>query len=321
MNVWSTPETRHSSTSIRNLPIDTPEGGHVRLDDVADVRIVPTPNVIKRETVSRRIDVTANVGERDLGSIVADVRTRLGQLELPRGYSVQLLGESAERQAAQGRLALYAAGCRDRDLPPPPGGLRKLAVGASSSSSPCRWLWWAASLAAYLSGGTISLGSLVGFLTVFGIAARNGILLINHYQHLEREEGETFGSALVLRGALERISPILMTALATGLALVPLVALGNIPGHEIEYPMAIVILGGLVTSTAAQPLPRARSLPAVRAGSEPHPPRELVSVRCMGASALRPSRATARYHRRPCARSDADALCSRLRIISWTWPT
>ena len=95
----------------------------------------------------------------------------------------------------------------------------------------------------------ISLGSLVGFLTVLGIAARNGILLINHYQHLERYEGEPFGPGLVLRGARERLSPILMTALATGLALVPLVVTGDIPGHEIEHPMAIVILGGLVTST------------------------------------------------------------------------
>ena len=97
----------------------------------------------------------------------------------------------------------------------------------------------------------ISLGSLVGFFTVFGIAARNGILLVNHCQHLEKYEGEPFGPALVLRGARERLSPILMTSLATGLALVPLVVLGDRPGHEIEYPLAVVILGGLVTSTAS----------------------------------------------------------------------
>jgi Cu/Ag efflux pump CusA len=105
-------------------------------------------------------------------------------------------------------------------------------------------------LAAYLGGGVISLGSLVGFFTILGIAARNGILMINHYQHLEREEGEPFGPGLVIRGARERLSPILMTALATGLALVPLVVAGDLPGHEIEHPMAIVILGGLATSTA-----------------------------------------------------------------------
>jgi Cu/Ag efflux pump CusA len=104
-------------------------------------------------------------------------------------------------------------------------------------------------LAAWASGGIISLGSLVGFFTVFGIAARNGILLINHCQHLEQAEGEPFGPALVVRGARERLAPILMTSLATGLALVPLVALGSRPGHEIEHPLAVVILGGLVTST------------------------------------------------------------------------
>jgi Cu/Ag efflux pump CusA len=104
-------------------------------------------------------------------------------------------------------------------------------------------------LATYLSGGVISLGSLVGFLAVLGIAARNGIMLINHYQHLEEQEGEAFGPALVLRGARERLSPILMTTLATGLAVVPLVVAGNLPGHEIEHPMAVVIVGGLVTST------------------------------------------------------------------------
>jgi Cu/Ag efflux pump CusA len=104
-------------------------------------------------------------------------------------------------------------------------------------------------LAAYAGDGVISLGSLVGFFTVLGIAARNGIMLINHYQHLEEQEGEAFGPALVLRGARERLSPILLTALATGLAVVPLVVAGNLPGHEIEHPMAVVILGGLLTST------------------------------------------------------------------------
>jgi Cu/Ag efflux pump CusA len=104
-------------------------------------------------------------------------------------------------------------------------------------------------LAAYASSGVISLGSLVGFLTVLGIAARNGILLINHYQRLERREGMVFGPELVLRGARDRLAPILMTAITTALALTPLVIAGDIPGHEIELPMAIVILGGIVTST------------------------------------------------------------------------
>ncbi len=104
-------------------------------------------------------------------------------------------------------------------------------------------------LAAFASGGILSIGSLVGFFTVFGIAARNGILLISHAQHLEHEEGQRFGPDLVMRAAKERLAPILMTSLATGLALVPLVVFGERPGQEIEHPLAIVILGGLFTST------------------------------------------------------------------------
>ena len=100
-----------------------------------------------------------------------------------------------------------------------------------------------------VTGGVLSLGSLVGFVTVLGIAARNGIMLVSHYRHLEDAEGEPFGPSLVQRGSEERLAPILMTALATGLALLPLVVSGLKPGHEVEYPLAVVILGGLVTST------------------------------------------------------------------------
>jgi Cu/Ag efflux pump CusA len=104
-------------------------------------------------------------------------------------------------------------------------------------------------IAILMSGGVLSLGALVGFVTVLGIAARNGIMMVSHFRHLELEEHEPFGPALVARGAEERLAPILMTALATGLALVPLVVSGNKPGHEIEHPLAVVIVGGLVTST------------------------------------------------------------------------
>jgi Cu/Ag efflux pump CusA len=104
-------------------------------------------------------------------------------------------------------------------------------------------------IAAFLTGGVLSLGSLVGLLTILGIATRNGIMMISHFQHLEEEEGLAFGPELILRGARERIAPIIMTALTTGLALIPLVLAGNISGQEVEYPMAIVILGGLISST------------------------------------------------------------------------
>jgi Cu/Ag efflux pump CusA len=245
---WSVPKARRDVQAIQDLPLDTPGGGHVLLSDVAKVYVTSTPNQISRENNSRRIDVGMNVKGRDLGSVVADVRDRLADVKMPHEYHAELVGEFAEREAAQGRLLSFGLAA---------------AIGIFLLLQTCIGSWRVAAfsfltlplalvggvLAAFAAGGVISLGSLVGFLTVFGIAARNGILLINHYQHLEREEGEPFGPELVLRGSRERLAPILMTALATGLALVPLVISGEIPGAEIEYPMALVILGGLATST------------------------------------------------------------------------
>ncbi|HKZ54168.1 MAG TPA: efflux RND transporter permease subunit [Anaerolineales bacterium] len=248
VNVWSTPETRNSLTSIRELLIDTPDGGHVRLAEVADVRIVPAPNVIEREGQSRKIDVSANVRGRDLGSVVQDVEAALKTVDFPLEYHAELFGEYAERQAAQRNLLVA-------------GVVAVIAILFLLYTSFENWrlatltfftLPWAlvgGVLAAYLSSGVLSLGSLVGLLTILGIATRNGIMMISHFQHLEEQEGETFGPALVMRGARERIAPIMMTALTTGLALLPLAIAGDIPGHEIEHPMAIVILGGLATST------------------------------------------------------------------------
>jgi CzcA family heavy metal efflux pump len=248
VQVWSTPETRESLTSIEQLPIDTPRDGQVMLGELAEVKIVATPNAIERDNGSRRIDVGANVSGGDLGAIVEDVEDRLAQVEFPLGYHAELLGEHTERQAAQQQLLLLAilAGLAILVLLQACFGSWRLTI-LSFVTLPMALVGGV--LAARFSGGIISLGSLVGFLTVFGIAARNGILLINHYQHLEREEGEPWGPALVIRGSRERLSPILMTTLATGLALVPLVAAGQIPGHEVEHPLAVVILGGLATST------------------------------------------------------------------------
>ena len=248
VHVWSTPETRNSVNAVQRLPIDTPRGRQVRLDQVADVRIVPTPNAIERERQSRRIDVGANVEGRDLGSVVDEVETRLEGVRLPREYRLEVLGESTELDAAQTRLLGFGAAAAIVIfllLQTAFGSVRL--AGLLFLTLPMALVGGV--MAAGATGGVISLGSLVGFLTVFGIAARNGILMISHFQHLERFEGEPFGPALVLRGARERLAPILMTALATGLALTPLVVMGDIPGHEIEHPMAVVILGGLVTST------------------------------------------------------------------------
>ena len=246
--VWGTPGARDSLSSIRNLLISTPNGGTVHLGDVANVSVLPTPNLIARENNSRRIDVGLNVSGRDLGAVVSDVQQRLSAIKFPLEYHAELLGEYQERQAAQQNLLLFGIAAAIGVLL-----LLQAAFGSWRLATLAFFTLPSALvggvLAAFATGGVISMGSLVGFFTVFGVAARNGIMLINHCQHLEREEGEPFGLGLVLRGARERLAPILMTALAAGLALVTLVIFGNIPGQEIEYPMAIVILGGLVTST------------------------------------------------------------------------
>jgi CzcA family heavy metal efflux pump len=248
VRIWGAKEIRDSVSDIERLLIDTPDGRQVALNEVASVSLGPTPNVIRREDMSRRLDIKANVAGRDLGSVATDVDRALATVEFPLGYHPEVLGEFAERQAAQETLFTFAIVALVMIF------LLLQAAFGSTRLATLSFLTLPSALvggliAAWASGGVISLGSLVGFFTVLGIAARNGIMLINHFQHLERFEGEEFGPALVLRGARERLAPILMTAAATGLALVPLVVAGDIPGHEIEHPMAVVILGGLVTST------------------------------------------------------------------------
>ncbi|HEY0581895.1 MAG TPA: efflux RND transporter permease subunit, partial [Chloroflexota bacterium] len=246
--VTGTAEARHSLSSIQDLSIEAPTGGHVRVGDIASVRIVSSPNIIKREGASRYIDIGVGVAGRDLGSVGRDVQARVQTVQFPREFHAEMLGEYTEREAAQNRMLVVALAALLGIF---------LLLQASFGS------WKLASvaflalptalvgglIAAFLGGASISLGSLVGFLAVLGIAARNGIMLILHYQHLEKHEGEPFGFDLVVRGARERLAPIVMTAAATGLALVPLVVAGGLPGHEIEHPMAVVVLGGLVTST------------------------------------------------------------------------
>jgi Cu/Ag efflux pump CusA len=250
VQIWSTPETRASLTNVQDLVIDTPAGGYVRLQDVADVEVVPVPNKIQHQDLFRSLDVGANLdGTRDLGSVVADLDAQLQELDWPAGFRAELLGEFTERQAATGRLWAFAIVA---------GVIVFLLLLVSFNSARLALLEFltlpialvGGVIAAYVfGGGELSLGSLVGFFTVLGIVARNGIMMISHFQHLENEEGMAFGKDLVLRGAQERLIPISMTVLTTGFALVPLVIAGQIPGHEIEYPMAIVILGGLTTAT------------------------------------------------------------------------
>jgi CzcA family heavy metal efflux pump len=246
--VWSVPESRQNPDDVRDMLIDTPSGGTVRLADVASVEMTSTPSMIRRIDGSRRLDVGANVEGRALADVAADVREAVQSVEMPLGYRVEVTGEDTERTAASQRLNLLS-------------GVAVLVILLLLYGSFRRWrlaflglltlpiALVGGVLAAWMSGGTMTIGSFVGLFTVLGIAARNGILMVSHAQHLEFLEGMTFGPELVIRAGRERLAPILMTTLATALALVPLVVMGDVPGHEIEYPMAIVILGGLITST------------------------------------------------------------------------
>jgi CzcA family heavy metal efflux pump len=246
--VWGAPEIRRNLDAVRALQVPVANGGLVPLGSVAHVEVIPTPNEITRENGSRRIDVTSNVRGRDLGAVARDIQARLGSLTFRPGYYAEILGEYAERQASSTRLTLLAIGAVAAIF---------LILFADFGSGRLALLVFltlpfalvGAIVAAFLTGGVLSLGSLVGLVTVIGISARNGIMLVSHYRHLEEIEGVPFGRDLVLRGSEERLAPILMTALATGLALVPIVLGGSRAGYEIEHPLAVVILGGLVTST------------------------------------------------------------------------
>jgi Cu/Ag efflux pump CusA len=216
---------------------------------VADVNIRPRPSSIHRQDVSRTIEIGANVKGRNLGAVAKDIEDGLEEMKLPTGYHAEVTGEYKERQESDRRLLFFGAIAAI--------GIFFLLLTSFKSGRLAALSFFTlpmalvgGALSAFLfSKAVISLGSLVGFFTILGIVARNGIMQISHFQHLEKHEGETFGPALVLRGARERLAPIVMTALTTGLALVPLLIAGNVAGQEIQYPMAFVIVGGLVTST------------------------------------------------------------------------
>jgi len=246
--VWGIPGKRNSVSDIGNLLLDTPRGGHVRLRDVADVRIAPTPTAIHHEALQNRIDVVADVRGRDLASVVDDVESRLDNVEFQMEYYPAVLGESAEREAAEERMLSFALAVAIGIL------LLLQAAFRSWRLALAFFLATPAALAggvfgAWIDGDALSLGSLMGFLGVFAIAVRHGIMLVRRYQDLEEHEGMPFGPELVQRGTEQRFAPILVTTLITAAAMLPLVILGDQTGLEIVHPIAAVMLGGLVTAT------------------------------------------------------------------------
>jgi CzcA family heavy metal efflux pump len=246
--VWGVPEIRDNLTDVNELLIDTPTG-QVRLADVADVRVVPSPVIIRRDAVSRFVDVSADVSGRSPAAIIDDINRGLDGVDIPFEYHAEVLGISAEQQAANQRILIVALIALVGTL---------LLLQASFRS------WRLAALVLltipvalvgsvvviFLSGGIVSLGSLFGLMMVLAVSVRNGVILINQYRRLEEHEGLVFSRELALRGAGERFGPILITAIATVAFFLPLAVTGQRAGTEILQPMALVVLGGLVTGSA-----------------------------------------------------------------------
>ncbi|WP_092052717.1 efflux RND transporter permease subunit [Planctomicrobium piriforme] len=243
---------RTDYANLHRLSLDLPNGERIPLSAVARVYEAGGPNTINRENVRRRITIRCNPTDRDLGSVVADIRKAVDKkVTLPEGYFIEYGGQfQAQQEATQlisvlslvslsgVFLVLYTLFPSVRIVLQIMLALPIAFVGGV--------------LALWLTGQTLTVASLVGFISLGGIAARNGILLVAHYLHLMREEGEAFSYNMVLRGSLERLAPVLMTALTAGIGLVPLVIGGQQPGKEILYPVATVILGGLITSTICE---------------------------------------------------------------------
>jgi CzcA family heavy metal efflux pump len=250
-------EFREDVAALRRMRIDLPEGGTAKLEDVAEIYRSTGPNTVNREQVRRRIVVQCNVSGRGLVDVVNDIRSRLEPIEaeLPPGYFVELGGQFESQQSASRTIGiLFVVSLIAMFLL-----LYKMFRSANLAlqvmvALPMAFIGSVASL--YLTGQTLTIASMVGFISLCGIASRNGILLINHYLHLVEFEGESWTEEMLVRAGKDRLAPVLMTALSSGIGLLPLAMAAGEPGKELLYPVATVIIGGLLTSTALEFLVR-----------------------------------------------------------------
>ena len=232
---------------MKNALIDTGDGGKVPLSEVAEIVSVGGPNTVSRENVQRKLVVSANVSGRDLGSAVDDIRSKIEEtIKLPEGYRVEYGGQFESAQSATRTLALTTVIAIFVIFLLLYGEFKSASLsGIVLITLPLALIGGVFAVA--VTSGVVSIPSIIGFITLFGVATRNGILLISKYKHLQ-EEGEPLRQT-VLDGSIDRLNPILMTALTSALALIPLIINGDKPGNEIQSPMAVVVLGGLLTST------------------------------------------------------------------------
>lgn len=271
--VWFEPAARHNIEAIRATPVSTPSGGRVALGALADVVDTVGPNTINRENIVRRIVIQANCAGRDLASVVADIRQAVSEKvvpTLPPNYFVEYGGQFEAQQDANLRLAVLSAfslagvflllvKCLESwraalqvmvNIPLAAIGsvIALLLVNWPTSEALADasfWQW----PRIWVEASTLSLAHWVGFITLVGIVCRNGIMMISHYIHLMRHEGEQFNEAMIIRGSLERLAPVLMTAMTAIIGLVPLAMGAGQTGKEILHPLAIVVIGGLISST------------------------------------------------------------------------
>ncbi|MGE5072665.1 MAG: efflux RND transporter permease subunit [Anaerolineae bacterium] len=245
--VWGTPESRQSISNVLDLQVDTPSGGHVRLGDVAQVRLKPAPSVVRHEAVHRYMDVLVTVQGASAASVASDIRTNLRGIQLPLEYHAEVLGETAAQQASMQRVVFIALAALLGIF---------LLLQAFYKSWRLAFIAMLTSpsglsggvLAILLTGGVISLGSLAGLLLILGAVIRNGIAMTNFFYDMEDHTGAEHSADLVMRGATERLVPVLASTLAAAIAFLPALFIGDAPGLETIRPMAVVVLGGAITT-------------------------------------------------------------------------
>ncbi len=241
--------SRSSLDALKNVTIDAPNGTQIPISAVATIENLPGPNQILRENTKRRIVIGSNVAGRDLGSVAQEIQQKIAaQVQLPEGYFIEYGGQFEATREATRTLSLLTFFSLVAIF-----FLLIKALGDWRSALqvminiPLALI--GAVIALLLSGGVFSIATLVGFISLVGITSRNGIMMISHYLHLMKEEGENFTEEMIIRGSLERLVPVMMTALTAGLSLLPLAIAADAPGKEILHPLALVVLGGIITST------------------------------------------------------------------------
>ena len=250
MVVWGTPDTRSSLSGVQDLLIDTPDGGHVRLGDVATVRVRATPPVIEHRDISRFVDVTANVHGRNVGKVADRVKERLATVSYPVEYHAELQADYSHEQGAQRRMLGFALAAALGIFLLLQAAFTSWRIGTIAFGSLVVALTGGV-FAAWLDGGPVTLATVAGLLAVLGLTVRQSVALLDRYRRLRTEEGLALGADLVTRGSQERVTPIVVSTVAIVAAFLPLIFFGSIAGQEIIHPMALVLVGGLITSAIA----------------------------------------------------------------------